>query len=70
MWGARKKSREGVSWMTSELSTSMPTSGRLQPRTMGNGAERWNKGQNISWQNASLQRKPGLDYGMQWYALT
>ena len=30
------------------------TSGRLQPRTRGNGAERQNKGRNISWQNGSL----------------
>ena len=36
----------------------------------GNGAERWNKGRNISWQNGSLQRNPRLDYGMQWYART
>ena len=36
-----------------------PTSGRLQPRTRGNGAERWNKGRNISWRNESLQRKQG-----------
>ena len=33
-----------------------------------NGAERQNKGWNISWQNGSLQKKPRLDYGMQWYA--
>ena len=31
----------------------------------GNGAGRRNKGRNISWRNRSLQRKPGLDYGMQ-----
>ena len=31
----------------------------------GIGAERRNKGRNISWRNGSLQRKPGLDYGMQ-----
>ena len=30
-----------------------------------NGAERQNKGRNISWQNGSLQKKPRLDYGMQ-----
>ena len=36
-------------------------SGRLQPRTRGNGAKR----RNISWRNGSLQRKPGLDYGIQ-----
>ena len=40
--GARKKSGWGVSW-TSELSASTPTSGRLQPRARGNGAERRNK---------------------------
>ena len=42
----------------------------LQPRTRGNGAERQNKGRNILWQNGSLQKKPRLDYGMQWYART
>ena len=68
--GGRKKSGWGVSWTTSELSASTPTSGRLQPRTRGNGAERLNKGRNISWRNGSLQRKPRLDYGMQWYART
>ena len=30
----------------------------------GNGAGRRNKGRNVSWRNRSLQRKPGLDYGM------
>ena len=60
----------GVSWTTSELSASTPTSGRLQPRTRGNGAERQNKGRNISWQNESSQKKTRLDYGMQWYART
>ena len=63
--GGRKKSGRDVSWTTSELSASTPTSGRLQPRTKGNGAERQNKGRNISWRNGSLQRKPRLDYGMQ-----
>ena len=63
--GARKKSGGwGVSWTTSELSTSTPTSGRLQPRRRGNGAERQNKGRNISWQNWSLQKKTRLDYSM------
>ena len=39
MWGGRKKkSGRGVSW-TTELSASTPTSGRLQPRTRGDGAE-------------------------------
>ena len=32
-------------------SASTPISRRLQPRTRGNGAERRNKGQNISWRN-------------------
>ena len=54
----------------SELSVSTPTSGRLQSRTAGNVAGRRNKGRNISWRNGSLQRKPGLDYGMQLYART
>ena len=36
----------------------------------GNSAERRNKGRNISRRNWSLQRKPGLDYGMQSYART
>ena len=53
----RKNSGWGVSWTTSELSASTPTSGRLQPRTRGNGAERQNKGRTISWQNGSLQKK-------------
>ena len=64
--GGRKKSEWGVSWTISELSESTPTSGRLQPRTRRNGADR----QNVSWRNGSLQRKPGLDYGMQQYART
>ena len=66
VWGARKKSGWGVSWTTSELSASTPAGGRLQPRTRGNGAQR----RNISCRNGSLQRKPRLDYGMQWYART
>ena len=68
--GAREKSGWGVSWTTSELSASTPTSGRLQPRARSNGAERQSKGRNISWRNGSLQREPRLDYGMQWYART
>ena len=44
--------------------------GRLQPRTRRNGAERQSKRRNISWRNGPLQRKPRLDYGMQWYART
>ena len=39
-------------------------------RTRGNGAERQNKGRNILWRSGSLQRKPGLDDGMQWYSRT
>ena len=68
--GGQEKQWTGVSWTTSELSASTPTSGRLQPRTRGNCAERQNKGRNISRQSGSLQRKPRLDYGMQWYART
>ena len=45
-----------IIWTTSELSASMPTRGRLKP-TRRNGAERRNKGRNISWRNGSLQRK-------------
>ena len=30
-----------------------------------NGAERRNKGRNVSWRKGSLQKKLGLDYGMQ-----
>ena len=52
--GARKNSGWGVSWTTSELSASTPTSGRLQPRASANGAERQNKGRSISWQNGSF----------------
>ena len=60
MSGAREKSEWGVSWTISEISASSPTSsGRLQPRTRGNGAEQQNKGRNISWRNGSLQRKQG-----------
>ena len=66
--GASIKNGWGVSWTTSELSVSTPTSRRLQARTRGDGAERRNKGQNVSWRNGSLQRKSGLDYGMQSYA--
>ena len=64
--GGRKNSGWLVSCeTTSELSASTPTSGRLQPRTRGDGAGRRNKGRNISLQKKSLQGKPGLDYGMQ-----
>ena len=48
-------------WTTSELSASTPISGRLQPRTRGNGTRRRNKERNVSWRNGSLQKKSGLD---------
>ena len=41
--GDNKKSRWDVSWTTSELSASTPTSGLLHPRIRGNDARRWNK---------------------------
>ena len=41
-----------------------------QDKARGNGAERRNKERNFSWRNGSLQRKPGLDCGMQSYART
>ena len=68
--GGQEKSGLGVSWTTLELSASTPTSGRQQPRTRRNGAERQSKSRNISWRNRSLQRKPRSDYGMQWYTRT
>ena len=48
-----------------ELSVSTPTSGRLQPRTRGNGTRRRNTGRNVLWRHGLLQRKLELDYGMQ-----
>ena len=63
--GGRKRSGCAVFWATSELSASTPTSGRLQTKTRGDDAGRWNKGRNASWRNGSLQKKPALDYGMQ-----
>ena len=69
--GAQEKELMGdVSWAISELSASTPTSERLQPKTRGNGVERRNKGRDISWRNGSLQRKSGLNYGIQSYAQT
>ena len=68
--GGQEKEWMDVCWTISELSAPTPTSGRLQPRTRGNGAERRNEGRNISWRNVSLQRKPRLDYGMQSYTRT
>ena len=38
--GGPGKTVDGVSWTTSELSASTPTTGGLQPRMRGNGAER------------------------------
>ena len=64
-WWTEKNNELCVSRTTSELSASIPTSGRLQPQMRGNDAGRRNKGWNVSWQNGSLQRKPGLDYDMQ-----
>ena len=46
--GVRENSGWIVSWTTSELSASTPTSGQLQPLKRGNGAERRNKGLNVS----------------------
>ena len=71
MCGARKKSGWGGLWTTAELAALTLTGERLQPRTRGNGAKRQNKGRNILWRNGPLlQRKPGLNYGMQWCAQT
>ena len=61
----KDKSGWGVSWTNSELSVSMPTCRRLQPRTRGHDARRRSKERNVLWRNGSLQRKPALDYGMQ-----
>ena len=61
--GGQEKEWMGCFLDDLRVSASRPTSGRLQPRTRGNGAERQNKGRNISWQNGSLQKKPRLDYG-------
>ena len=41
-----------------------------EARMRGDGAERRNKGWDISWRNGSLQRKPEVDYGMQSYDRT
>ena len=67
VWGQEKE------WMgcflndlKSELSASTQTSRQLQPRTRGNGAERRNKGRNISWRNGSLhvEAKAGLRHAV------
>ena len=63
--GGQEKLWMEVSLTTSELSVSTPTSGQLQPRMRGNGAIWRNKERNVSWENRSLKRKPGLDFGMQ-----
>ena len=63
--GSQEKGVWGVSWTTSELLVSTPTSGRLQPRTRRNSARRRDKGRSVSWRNGLLQRKSGPDYGMQ-----
>ena len=64
--GREKKSELGISWMILELSAITPTRGRLQPGTRGYCAGRRNKRRNVvSWRNRSLQRKPGLDCGIQ-----
>ena len=68
--GGQEKECMGCFLDDVRASASTPTSGQLQPRTRGNGAERRNKGRDISWRNGSLQRKPGLDYGMPSYART
>ena len=68
LYGEAGKKMDGYFLDDLRVSASTPTSGRLQPRTRGNGAERRNKGRNISWRNESLQRKPGLDCSMQSYA--
>ena len=44
---------------TSELSASTPTSGRLQPRTRGNGAERQNKGGTFHGKMDRCRKKQG-----------
>ena len=69
--GGAGKRVDGVSsWTISDLLASKLTSGRLQPRTRGNGVRLWNKGRNVSWRNGSLQGTSGLDYGMQFCSRT
>ena len=66
LWGGGQE-KEWMGCFLDKLkpSASTSTSGRLQPRTRRNGAGRRNKGRNVSWRNGSLQRKSGLDCGMQ-----
>ena len=59
LYGGQEKNGWGVSRTASKLSVSTPTSGRLQPRT---NKEEWRK---TAEQYRSLQRKLGLDYGIQ-----
>ena len=40
------------------------------PQDKGGWCRMAEQGRNISSRNGSLQRKPGLDHGMQWYART
>ena len=40
------------------------------PQDKGGWRRTAEQGRNISSRNRSLQRKPGLDYGMQWYTRT
>ena len=49
--GVRKRREWGVSWTSSELSASTSASGRLQPKTRGSDAGRWEKGGKTSWRN-------------------
>ena len=51
--------------MTSELSVSTTTSGRLQPRMRRDCERQSNKEWNVLWRNESPQRKSEVDYGMQ-----
>ena len=46
----KRKNGWGVSWTTSEISASTPTSGRSQPRTKGNGIGQPNKGWRVSYE--------------------
>ena len=52
--GGQETERMGCFLDDPEPSTSTPTSGRLQPRTRGNGAGRRNKGRNVLWRKDSL----------------
>ena len=71
-WAASRARKKSVERFLNDLGAfdTTPTSGRLQPRTRGNGARRRNKGWNVSWRNKSLVRKSGPDYGMEYFAQT